>query len=392
MYDEDQLREHLRRGSHVSGDAFVRHQRCTLCFGNARSRREINVEQYFFDEEALLEHAKKNHLICYLCTDQHTFYLDLEALDEHIGEDHFPCTLCKEAAYGSVAELRTHVESIHPENEAIAAAAAAAAASSSSTAAGKLSKKSTKKKHQPLDIGTTTFAVSNTISSNFIDFEALERREIAKKTASATSSSLILANAPTGSGSAAEAVVELDGTFRRKYNARQNAHPPSFEPKANSETYALHFPTIDPGARLPMTSSGEPVQFNLGASVYNRCAPIFRESLPLPELPPPETSRTAKTDANGGNGGKRLFKKENDKDDKKKNQPKTGTSRGFSLTAAAAGPSLSTSFRAMSILDDEGEFPSLGLPAQNSTKNTAKKPPGSKEKPKEKLFDRFKKL
>ena len=307
MYSESELSSHLRRGSHVSGDAFVRHQRCTLCWGKAPSsssssqnrRHEgiTEVEQYFFDEEALLEHAKKEHLSCYLCAaDRHTFYRDGEALKEHIDDEHYACTFCREIAFGSVAELRAHVEQLHPENAVNAAAAAAASATAST---GAPSKKSTKKKHQPLvlinGVPTAASTSNNNKNKHFINFEVLERREIARKTTGSVAASLPTmvsgrssANTavPSSNGSAATSAIELDSTFRQAYAARQSAHPPSFEPKANSETYALHFPTMGPGAG----KLGE--QVDLGASVYAHQRSTFASQCPMPKLPPPEMVRS----------------------------------------------------------------------------------------------------
>ena len=79
---------HLRNGSMEFGDVFIRHYRCTLCFGQLAVKDEPNVDHYFFDNDALFKHAAENHVICIRCTEKYTFFRDVEALKEHFANEH----------------------------------------------------------------------------------------------------------------------------------------------------------------------------------------------------------------------------------------------------------------------------------------------------------------
>lgn len=305
LYSEALLKDHLRFGSKVAEGAFVQHQRCTLCFGNV-DRKAIKTsvlpKHYFFESEALAVHARKHHYSCYLCTDDcWTFYRTTDALNEHLEEEHTVCPLCKRAgrdayeertttdgpsillAFASVAELRRHVNAEHPV-ESLAAAStsattfAAAADDTDTTSSKKHSKKSSKKRHEPL-------------SSASINFEELERREIEKKRMALVSGKA--RDKVEGVQTNASARNRLDEALRQRYTAEQQANPPSFGKPgdASSEKYVVHFPTIEPGAKLPPSS----LPFDLSSAVYTaQRAPDTQSSNPsFPALPRASDGRCA---------------------------------------------------------------------------------------------------
>lgn len=296
IYDKNQFKDHLRFGSKIADEAFVQHQRCTLCFGNF-DRKAINTtvlpEHYFFDSEALAVHARKHHYSCYLCTDDRcTFYRTNDALNDHLNEEHIVCPLCKGKnaqdladlflAFTSIAELRRHVSVEHAAEEYAAATEAASLASASDTTNNKNFKKSSKKRMLPLT------------SASLINFQELERKEIEKKR---------MSTSVTGKYHQVQSIASvrnrLDDALRERYTAEQQANPPSFgKPDASSEKYVVHFPTIQPGAK-PQTSSPK---FDISSAVYSAQRIDFSEiqgnnpsfpALPVAAAKPDERSAPA---------------------------------------------------------------------------------------------------
>ncbi|KAH9394011.1 hypothetical protein TYRP_021137 [Tyrophagus putrescentiae] len=88
MNIDESFEDHLRNGSVEFNGVFIKHPRCTLCFGQLAPGAVPNVAHYFFDQDALFKHANENHAICAICPEKHTFFRNVEERDEHFVTEH----------------------------------------------------------------------------------------------------------------------------------------------------------------------------------------------------------------------------------------------------------------------------------------------------------------
>ncbi|KAM7218859.1 hypothetical protein V8F06_005739 [Rhypophila decipiens] len=87
MFTDKELGEHMRKGDDKPGaidqTGFKGHPLCTFC------------GERFYDADKLYEHCRNKHERCFICdrrdSRQPHYYLDYDALEEHFKKDHFLC-------------------------------------------------------------------------------------------------------------------------------------------------------------------------------------------------------------------------------------------------------------------------------------------------------------
>lgn len=82
VYTYDELKTHLEEGETDKNDELtIFHPNCTFC------------EKYFFDIQKFVNHMKKDHESCHVCSKDypHRYYRDYETLKKHHEKTHFTC-------------------------------------------------------------------------------------------------------------------------------------------------------------------------------------------------------------------------------------------------------------------------------------------------------------